>query len=1159
MRSAASVLAIAGRFARSANLERDITETAPLEGYIVTGRSLDAVQRLAATAATTPHGGAWSLTGPYGSGKSSLAVLLDGAFGESGPVRDAALSLIETADVGVGSLLTRAHDRHGTDERGFNRAVVTASREPISHTVLRALHSAVTRRFGGLPTASQFPAAKTLKAALSDMTSADPRRTGPSSASLLEIARELASDAPLLMVIDEFGKNLEAVDQSAETDPYLLQQLAEAGQTAGAPIFTLTLQHLSFEDYFAGSSDSQSLEWAKVQGRFEDIPFVDSASQTRALIGAVFEVTDDAMRRRVASQSERLARSLSKLGFEDLGRTDAVADCYPLHPLAAAVLPELCSRYGQNERTLFSFLTGPDPRAVPAFLESSPIAARGALPQVGLPEVYDYFVDGGLVTGVAGLTSSRWTEIATRLRDTHGLSDQQTSLAKAVALLNLVSTAGPLRASAEVLRLVDAGADELLGDLESSSLVTYRDFAGEYRIWQGSDIDLRSRVETAMSGADQLPLVEILAAVDVPQPVVAARHSAQNDVLRVFSRRYVTGSEPIEPISPLAEVDGEVLLVVGTEGPRPRRSAITGPAKPTVAAIPRSVAELDVAARSVHAVQTVLGQTDVAADWVARRELGEQLALADADMRAALVRTFAAENCDWFLVDDEGSKPLATGRGSAALSEAADYCYPDTPVIGNEMINRSHMTSQGAKARRLLLEAMIERTGQRDLGLEGFGPEVAMYRSMLGRSGLHRVDERNDTWVFAAPSAVSASLRSAWDALTAEFRRAKKHRVNLLDVHATLMSPPIGMKAAAVPVFVTAGLLANTDEVAIYEHGTFRPSLSAELSERMVRNPGHFDIKHYANASGARREVVDELASALGVAKRFRKHRVANVLAIVGHLVRIVGQLDNYTLSTRSLSRAAVAVRDALMTAVEPDNLLFQRLPEAVGLPDVKSSAMTYPEKRVLSQAVTDAISELETCHHALLADLLAELFEAASETSRRAISGQAAALEGEILDPEIRSFVLALASEVHEGDHEWVKAIATVVSQKAVSEWSDEDRLRFAAQLPLRIAAFQRLMALHLEHRAATASAYVVRRATFTSSDGREDHLLVALDESDRSVVEQAFGQAVRTVAESMGSEARARSALLALQGEHYLPVEVVADDSGMIGVAPDLKASND
>lgn len=1157
MRSADSVLAVSGRFTRSANLERDITAIEPLEGYIVTARSLDVVQRIATAAATTDLGGAWSVTGPYGSGKSSLAVFLDGAFGESGPVRDAALSLVEKADPDVGARIARAHDRHETDQRGFNRAVVTASREPISHTVLRALHLAVIRRFGKLPAATRFPAVKALKAALSDVKSADPRRTGPSPASLLEIARGLAIDAPLLVVIDEFGKNLEAVDESTDTDPYLLQQLAEAGQVAETPIFTLTLQHRSFEDYFDGSDASQSLEWAKVQGRFEDIPYIDSAAQTRALIGTVFEVIDGAFRRRLAAQSVDLAQSMSRLGFEDLSRAEAIASCYPLHPLAAAVLPELCSRYGQNERTLFSFLTGPDPRAVPAFLEASNLAAHGELPLVGLPMVYDYFVDGGVVTGVAGSKSSRWTEIATRLRDTHGLSDRQASLAKAIALLNLVSTAGPMRASTEVLRLVDDEADDLLDGLESASLVTYRDFAGEYRIWQGSDIDLRSRIEVASASAEQLPLVDVLVRVEDPQPAVAARHSARNNVLRIFSRRFVAGSEQVAPISPLSELDGEVLLVVGEDVPCLKLTTAEGPAKPTVAVAPRTIAELDKAARSVEAIHTVLEQPDVIADWVARSELGERLALAEADLRAALASTFAAHNCNWFLVDDEGHRPLTAGRGSAALSEAADLCYPHTPDIGNEMINRSHLTSQGAKARRNLLEAMIERADQPDLGLEGYGPEVALYRSVLGKSKMHRADKRNGTWAFAAPSA--PSLQPAWKTLMAEFRRAKKRRVNLLDVHAALMSPPIGMKAGAIPVFVTAGLLANADEVAIYEHGTFRPLLSSELSERMVRNPAHFDVKHFANAGGARREVVDELAGALGVAKRFRKHRVANVLAVVGHLIRVVGKLDNFSLTTSSLSERTIGVREALKTAVEPDELLFRRLPEAVDLPDVGVSAKTYPKKRALGHAIRSAVAELESCHRHLLEQLYQELLETTEETDRDAISGQAASLEGEVLDPKVRSLILTLASKAHRDDHEWVKAIATVVSDKAVPEWTDVDRLRYSVQLSQQVAAFHRLLALRSERRAMNRRAFVVRRFTVTSPDGREHHRLVALDDDDRDRVGEAWDAAVHSLVGTLGSEARARSALIARYCEEVVPVEVSPNDPGMLEVVEDMKASND
>ena len=281
----ADVIRVLPRFARSANVERDSGQTRPLDGYVVTARALDVVEQIAAIAATKLSGGAWSLTGPYGSGKSSLALLLDAALGPAGTTQDVAGRLIAEASPTVGELVRRAHEKHQTRDVGFYRGLVTAAREPLSHTILRALHRAVEGVYGEIPPASELAAANTLKSALDDMRSDDPRRIGPSPVALVDIAKCLAEDAPLLLIIDEFGKSLEAIRDSPAADPYLLQQLAEAGQGAGLPIFILTLQHLSFEDYLVHTDDTKRREWAKVQGRFEHVSYVESASQYRAFIG----------------------------------------------------------------------------------------------------------------------------------------------------------------------------------------------------------------------------------------------------------------------------------------------------------------------------------------------------------------------------------------------------------------------------------------------------------------------------------------------------------------------------------------------------------------------------------------------------------------------------------------------------------------------------------------------------------------------------------------------------------------------------------------------------------------------------------------------------------------------------------------------------------
>ena len=124
----AEQISIHGRFVRSVNVERDADRVEPLDGYIVTACALDVVERIATTAVAGESGGAWSLTGPYGSGKSSLALLLDAALGPKSTTRELAWRLIDEASSMVGELVRRTHRHRETRVSGFHRGVITANR-----------------------------------------------------------------------------------------------------------------------------------------------------------------------------------------------------------------------------------------------------------------------------------------------------------------------------------------------------------------------------------------------------------------------------------------------------------------------------------------------------------------------------------------------------------------------------------------------------------------------------------------------------------------------------------------------------------------------------------------------------------------------------------------------------------------------------------------------------------------------------------------------------------------------------------------------------------------------------------------------------------------------------------------------------------------------
>ena len=78
----ADAVHIARRFQRSIRIDSDYDDIAALEGYVCPKSSADVLLAVGHHVAETGHG-AFTWTGPYGSGKSSLVVALSALLGEN--------------------------------------------------------------------------------------------------------------------------------------------------------------------------------------------------------------------------------------------------------------------------------------------------------------------------------------------------------------------------------------------------------------------------------------------------------------------------------------------------------------------------------------------------------------------------------------------------------------------------------------------------------------------------------------------------------------------------------------------------------------------------------------------------------------------------------------------------------------------------------------------------------------------------------------------------------------------------------------------------------------------------------------------------------------------------------------------------------------------
>ena len=211
------------RYYRSVNLERDFDKPDAVKGYVLTERSLDALQRIMTAFANPKAHRAWTLIGVYGTGKSAFANYLTAlCASEKSKVSQQAWQSTEQALLENSPLLNQILET--LPPQGLLRCVVAGQREPLSWTIIRALANGC-QEFWSRKQQPDF--LKTLTDWQAEISVGLCQVTNQQVLTTLEQVTQ-AAKTQVLLVLDELGKNLEfAVNHSGTEDLYLLQQIAE--------------------------------------------------------------------------------------------------------------------------------------------------------------------------------------------------------------------------------------------------------------------------------------------------------------------------------------------------------------------------------------------------------------------------------------------------------------------------------------------------------------------------------------------------------------------------------------------------------------------------------------------------------------------------------------------------------------------------------------------------------------------------------------------------------------------------------------------------------------------------------------------------------------------------------------------------------------------
>lgn len=377
---------------------------------------------------------------------------------------------------------------------------------------------------------------------------------------------ELGKNNPILfLVIDEFGKFLEYASQNEpEKELYFIQQLAEFANNPDLNIVLFTTVHQNFDAYALSLTQSQKQEWTKVKGRFKEITFNEPVEQLLFL--ASEHLTDRPSTKKYTKEITKaidlLMKSKAFIVNEDY-INEIAEKLFPLDAISAYILTLSLQKYGQNERSLFSFLESTDHTGLFQHIQSK----EGFYT---IADVYDY-----LIFNYYSFLNSRynpdfgaWKAIKTALENVENSFDTNisgyTKLIKSIGLLTVNAQAGATLDKKFLVNYAEKclaikNATTLIEDLEKKKIILYRNYSKRFVLFEGTDLDIQSALLEAGSKVDDVTdVVTLLNRYYKLPPVIAKKVMYETGTPRLFE--YKISSEPINDI-PVDEIDGFVNLV----------------------------------------------------------------------------------------------------------------------------------------------------------------------------------------------------------------------------------------------------------------------------------------------------------------------------------------------------------------------------------------------------------------------------------------------------------------------------------------------------------------------------------------------------------------------------------------------------------------------
>lgn len=658
-----------------------------------------------------------------------------------------------------------------------------------------------------------------------------------------QVSKELCDKynySGVYIIFDEFSKFLESDAATSDMQNMkIIQDFAELSKSSDAfEMHLCCVTHKGILDY------SQSDSFRTVEGRFANVYFVASSEQSFELVANALEHTDE-FERYIKKYETELSSVLDKshsLGiFNEIPEdkfNKIMLGCFPMHPVTTYSLIKISELVGQNERTLFTFLSDTSSNTLSEFLNKEIEDGKAEL--LTLDIVYDYFSELFKYEVFSPRIHSVWVRTNVALKQARD-DINQIKIIKTVALMNIINQDDFIPVSDSIKKSLGFKDEEFniaIETLKRNHVLTLR-HDRQYAFLTSSGVNIRQAVSDYIErGLVKLDRPAIFKETYSTPYILPRQYNGDKCMMRFFRTTFMEVEDFLNYNGDFDNLkngaDGLVIYLITDHD----NDDINSVEKLTSLKLPENI---------LFCVSDPWQENEVLNEYLAVCALENGKEVHDLHFKEELLlykedlyKTIQNKVNHIYSPSNQAAVYYNSGVGydsiinntmlNRELSKICNSYYAQTPIINNEMINKNNLTSPIKKARLKLIDWLLFHPEEIPL-MEGAGPEVSILRSTIVVPGLSEHSSSSDK-----------NLNTILEYLSNLIEKAEDEKIAISEIYTHLMSAPYGMRKGVIPIYISYVFRKYRDRIIFYFKDK-EIELTGEQFNHCDKNPENYSFK----------------------------------------------------------------------------------------------------------------------------------------------------------------------------------------------------------------------------------------------------------------------------------------------------------------------------